>query len=159
MVALVVGLAVPLSACTPAKPTAAADPRRAEAVLSRPWPFRPVAMRIHPLTRLAADSKSGVPIIEARIELRDADGQVTRGVGKVRIALRLNRSNQVAQFWEFNLFDLDSNRDSYDSVTRTYRLVLPIADPALLQSAAIVEIDAYFSADFEANSTVILRGP
>lgn len=156
MCVLVVCAAAAATGCESAAPDREPDPRRAQAVLSGPWPFRPTSMRLHPLSRLTTGAE-GAHVVEARLELRDEDGQVTRGIGKVRLTLRLNGSNVVVQAWDFNLFDLTTNREAFDSVTRTYRFEVPVAADVPLDGANTIELDATFSADFESYSSVVLR--
>ncbi|MBL8745925.1 MAG: hypothetical protein JNK58_06160 [Phycisphaerae bacterium] len=92
--------------------------------------FEPVAIVVHPLSRLVmAEGKE--PRIDAHIELRDAAGDEVKGVG--RLVLELFRgsgpfmgggSRQQVLRWETDLSDLAENDRSFDRVTRTYRFEL-----------------------------------
>ncbi len=122
------------------------------------WPFWPVKMRIHPLTRVVPDEASSRLVIEARIELRDQHNHTTKGYGTIRFdlfdgAARAESQTPIEQ-WNEDLRDLNSNRLYYDEVTRTYLFRLGI-DPAdlpaepLLRAYYYVSEDDYFKATYE----------
>ena len=82
-------------------------------------------MRLHPLSRVVAID-DGL-IFEVRLELRDRDGDTTKGVGDLRVELDRARSGVVAT-WERDLTDLELNQLHYDDVTRTYLLRLEVTE-------------------------------
>ncbi len=92
--------------------------------------FEPVAILIHPLTRLVIQPDKE-PRIDAHIEMRDAAGDEVKGTG--RMALELYRGSgpfmgggmreQVLR-WETDLSNLEENSRAFDRVTRTYRFEL-----------------------------------
>ncbi|MCK4872739.1 MAG: hypothetical protein KAS72_08455 [Phycisphaerales bacterium] len=97
------------------------------------WPFRPVRMRIHPLTQLSRDAETGQPLIDLYVECRDSFGHTTKALGKLRFSLHsgtdpedLNIRNHL-QTWTQDITDLEQNFDHYEWVTRLYRfnLMLP----------------------------------
>ncbi len=94
------------------------------------WPFWPEALRIHPLTRLAVDAKSGLSILEVRLEFLDPEGHTTQGVGQVRIDLAASGSGADSSppiaTWNWDLRDRSVNRTLYDDVTRTYLFRLKV---------------------------------
>ncbi|MEE8155618.1 MAG: hypothetical protein V3T53_11755 [Phycisphaerales bacterium] len=94
------------------------------------WPFWPEALRIHPLTRLAVDAKSGLSILEVRLEFLDPEGHTTKGVGQVRIDLAAGGSGADTSppiaTWNWDLRDRSVNRTLYDDVTRTYLFRLKV---------------------------------
>jgi len=96
------------------------------------WPFWPADMRIHPLTRITTDEAGGETIIEARLELVDAHGHTTKGIGFVTCELLPRGSETVVAFWELDLTDLAINRERYDDVTRTYLIPLELDDESTL---------------------------
>ena len=51
------------------------------------WPFWPRTMRIHPLSQVVTDRKSGELIIEARVEFLDEHGHTSKALGQLRIDL------------------------------------------------------------------------
>ena len=109
------------------------------------WPFWPQALRIHPLTRLAVDAKSGRSIIEVRLEFLDPEGHTTKGVGQVRIDLAAGGSGADSSppiaTWNWDLRDRSVNRRFYDDVTRTYLFRLTV-DPSELGPQP--ELRAYY---------------
>jgi hypothetical protein len=92
--------------------------------------FDPVAVVIHPLTRLEPDGAGGTRI-DAHIEFRDAAGDEVKGAGRLSLELSretgpvtgLGSSAQLLR-WEADLSDAGMNSRSYDRVTRTYRFEL-----------------------------------
>ncbi len=111
------------------------------------WPFWPTHLRIHPLTRLATDTETGRPMIEARIELFDHDDQTTRGFGLLRLDLHDlagNAAPDTLPVWHIELRDLEVNRMRYDPVTRTY--LLPLKFEAHQRMPEEPELWAYFLA-------------
>ncbi len=112
------------------------------------WPFWPVKMRIHPLTRVVPDEASSRLVIEARIELRDQHNHTTKGYGEVRFDLfdaAVTGEQTPIKEWNQDLRDLDRNRLYYDEVTRTYLFRLGI-DPADLPAEPVL-LAYYLSAD------------
>ncbi len=109
------------------------------------WPFWPEALRIHPLTRLAVDAKSGLSIIEVRLEFLDPEGHTTKGVGQVRIDLVAGGSGTDSSppivAWNWDLRDRSVNRRFYDDVTRTYLFRLKVHS---LELGPQPELRAYF---------------
>ena len=109
------------------------------------WPFWPQALRIHPLTRLAVDAKSGRSIIEVRLEFLDPEGHTTKGVGQVRIDLAAGGSGADSSppiaTWNWDLRDRSVNRRFYDDVTRTYLFRLNVES---LELGPQPELRAYF---------------
>lgn len=112
------------------------------------WPFRPVAMRVHPFTSLEVGPRSSV--IEARVELIDLLGDVTKGVGTLRFELYSEPpagsnagEGRRLYTWNAPISTLDENRQHWDSITRTYRFVLKLAQrpPAERRLRLAVQFD------------------
>ncbi len=101
-----------------------------EEVEAGQWPFWPTSLRIHPLTRLTADTRTGRAIIEVRLEFLDPEQHTTKGVGQVRIDLATtgtaSDSSQPLATWSWDLRDPTVNSTLYDDVTRTYLLRLKV---------------------------------
>lgn len=124
-----------------------------------PWPFRPASIRLHPFTQISQtelgvasdseqaksqaknpDQKAGVMLmVDARVELLDQLGDVTKGVGSFRFELydvgasAAHQGEDLRlQKWEAPLLTLEQNERLYDSITRTYWFRLPLdeAPPA-----------------------------
>lgn len=109
-----------------------------------PWPFWPVGMRLHPLTRLAIDQQSGDQIIECRVEFHDSDGLTSKAVGQLTLQLYAGGSTPTGtgalETWNQDLRDLQLNHRQYDDVTRTYLFRLQTAQPLPIGS----ELRAFF---------------
>ena len=99
-----------------------------------PWPFVPVAMRVHPFTSISRDEETGGIVLDARIELLDQLGDVTKGVGTCQFELfevdqrastASNARASVAS-WQASIMRLDENRRHYDPITRTYVFKLKV---------------------------------
>jgi hypothetical protein len=162
---LVIGLAALAGGCQPSvtapPPIEPDDPTPTPRMTPSDarWPFWPVKMRIHPLTRVVADDDSSRLVIEARIELRDQHNHTTKGYGQVRFDLfdgAAGSAEQTIEEWNEDLRDLNSNRLYYDDVTRTYLFRLGI-DPADLPPEPVLRAYYYVSADEYFSSTYELR--
>ena len=108
------------------------------------WPYWPVHMRIHPLTRvIAGDTKERI-LIEARLELLDRDDIPTRGVGHVGFELiaddRVNDAKPPVA-WDMDIRDTAKNLQHYDDVTQTYLFRLEVDRSQFPEKA---ELRAYF---------------
>lgn len=82
--------------------------------------FAPVALRLHPLTRILPDQ------LEARVELMDQMDDVTKGVGRINLELyryelaSLNHRGQLIGSWQADVSTLQANEKYWDAITRTY---------------------------------------
>jgi hypothetical protein len=92
-------------------------------------PFAPASIRVHPLTHAERDSAGKVWII-CHVELKDAWGDTTKGVGQLQVQLYRPSGSPGSGIgtqelkWDTNLSDLKNNAALYDGPTRTYRLPL-----------------------------------
>lgn len=110
------------------------------------WPYWPRSMRVHPLTRIVT-AEGSEPVIEARVEMRDRDGHLTKGRGRLRLDLH-DASDEtpggtIAE-WNLDLRDLDFNRERFDDVTFTYLFRLDV-DPDQIPPAPVLW--AYYLSD------------
>lgn len=95
-------------------------------------PFRPVQLRIHPLTRLIPASEDHPPAIETHIELLDRWGHPVKALGELRLELRFDADAAPARRWKVDLRNPEVNAaERYDVSTRTYRLRLVDAPESL----------------------------
>ena len=107
------------------------------------WPFVPVMLRVHPFTTLrppgGGEGVAAAAVLEARIELLDQQGDVTKGIGDWRFELyetgeRASEAGQDRQayVWTVAMKTPDDSRRHYDPITRTYgfNLKLDEAPPA-----------------------------
>ena len=96
------------------------------------WPFVPVAMRIHPFTSIERDDQTRAIVLEARVELLDRVGDMTKGVGRFRFELMRTAGRASANpvederlySWDVPMVALDENAQHYDAITRTYAFKL-----------------------------------
>lgn len=92
------------------------------------WPFIPVVMRVHPFTAIEFPEGEGEATLEARVEMLDRLGDVTKAVGDFRFELyRMTRDEfdtpaegELLYRWSAGMTTLDQNRQHWDSITRTY---------------------------------------
>ena len=93
------------------------------------WPFWPTSMSIHPLTRLTTEAQTGRTILEARVEFLDSQGNRSKAVGQMTLALyNLNDRAMPIHVWSQDLLDPGRNQQHFDIVTRTYLMRLEL-DP------------------------------
>ena len=99
--------------------------------------FAPVAMRIHPLTRVVADDAK--ENVEIHIELKDQFGDVGKGVGTISLDLYAyallglgNRGERLAS-WSGDISTPPLNKQYWDPITRTYVFRFR-ADPVMLRA-------------------------
>ena len=113
------------------------------------WPYWPIGMRVHPLTRFVEDRESSLYILEARIEFTDQDEDITKACGELSLRLfelqPTGTSGEVLQEWFVDLRDLDRNHQHFDDVTSTYLFRLQV-DRELLQERMELHT-RYVSAD------------
>ncbi len=104
----------------------------------RAWPFRPVAMRIHPLTRFVEPDEFG-PVIEVHLEFSDIDGYDTRAVGEVLLRLTARGSAEIEPLeWTIDLDNLALNTRHYRAVTRTYEIPVSVRWPEPPRGSSVV---------------------
>lgn len=127
------------------RPTVGSTPSLVDEVETGQWPFWPTSLRVHPLTRLAVDTRTGQAIIEVRLEFLDPDQHTTKGVGQVRIDLATSNtaadSSPPIATWTWDLRDRSVNSALYDEVTRTYLLRLKVQSLVL---GPQLELRAYY---------------
>jgi hypothetical protein len=119
-----------------------ADLSAADTATAYDWPYVPVNMRIHPFTSVTFDERREVTVLEARIELLDVAGDMTKGVGQFHFELfdidpRASvQGQQMRQLysWEVSIENLQANQRYYDPITRTYAFDLKMAQMPARQS-------------------------
>jgi hypothetical protein len=85
----------------------------------RAWPFAPGEVRVHPLSRV---QRSPEPLLILHLEMLDAWGDTTKGVGLLRVIAGSPQGPSMQ--WEIDLRDGELNASLYDASTRTYRMQL-----------------------------------
>jgi len=132
----------PASSTDAASPRTSADNSHTSVAV---WPFWPEKLRVHPLTRLVTDSRTGQNLLEARVEFFDSQGATSKASGQLTLRLFGDAtqpdSADPLETWNLNLRDPAVNAQQYDDVTRTYLMRLQI-DPARLTPQP--ELRAYF---------------
>lgn len=100
---------------------------RTDDYLAVPGPFRPAAMRVHPLTHTETRADSD-PVMVLHIELKDPWGDTVKGIGQIQVQLRqANATSTIGDRgtrWDIDLREVEQNITYFDSATRTYRIVL-----------------------------------
>lgn len=112
--------------------------------------FAPEAIRIHPLTRIVDPGDGSPMLIDAHIELFDAWGHPTKGLGSLRFELFRSGGGGIGAMpdagivrAQVDLTDPDINSTQfYDSATRTYRMLLEA--PADAGAVATMNLVATF---------------
>ncbi|MDP6601195.1 MAG: hypothetical protein QGH76_02730 [Phycisphaerales bacterium] len=101
------------------------------------WAYAPEHMQVHPLTRHDADNNT----LEVRIELLDNDDVSCRGIGTLEVVA--NRPNGGLPLVERISIDLDNpetNLATYDDVTRTYRVTVPLDNVEVLPDQVALKV-------------------
>jgi len=101
------------------------------------WPFAPAAMRIHPFTSIEYDEKRQTHVLEARVEMLDQVGDITKAVGTLRFELyQLGEQasagasqTEMLYSWDAPLRTIEQNRAHFDPITRTYLFKLKLDHP------------------------------
>jgi hypothetical protein len=131
MCALVALALVPL-ACAPAQHQASLTGPGEPTSLGGGWPFEPVEIRVHPLTRTV---RLGDGLrVEALVECRDPDGDPTRAVGMLWVQASQGDSMRAV---EADLSAMDTNAAVWDDVLRVYRLRLELPATACTEGGAL----------------------
>jgi hypothetical protein len=113
---------------------------RDDQVAAARWPYWPRSLRVHPLTRLMTEDRTGDLILEVRVELFDVDGDTSKGAGVLTVELYDlgdERSEHLLADWVVDLADETKNRLHFDEVTRTYLLRLQLT-PAQVPPEPVV---------------------
>jgi hypothetical protein len=106
--------------------------------------FTPQKMRLHPLSRILPPAGKSPPVIEARLEFTDQFGDIGKAVGTVYFELfayetfALNNQGDRLAIWNFDLNTPQSNKDRWDSITRTYLFKLPVPDDVLAKRSRVI---------------------
>lgn len=106
------------------------------------WPFRPTALRLHPLTHaLRRDDK--ISVIEARVEFFDRFGHTSKGLGVMHFELHATdgMGRRLAS-WEIDVAEVAANMRHYDDVTRTYLFRLGLDGVDDLPASGRLELTA-----------------
>lgn len=115
---------------------------RPRGVASNLWPWAPVAVEFHDLSRFV--DRNGVELLSLRLEFRDVDGDPVKFPGMV--TLEVDPEIEIDETWtfEYDLGQLDINATHWDRVTSTYRFELEVGwtDPPLPGTPIRVRVEA-----------------
>ena len=101
------------------------------------WAYAPEHMQVHPLTRHDVDNNA----LEVRVELLDNDDVSCRGIGTLEVvASRPNGGLPMVDRLLINLDDPDTNLATYDDVTRTYRVTVPLGSVETLPDQVALKV-------------------
>lgn len=93
--------------------------------------FTPRALRLHPLTRVAAEADKAT--LEVRLELTDQFGDVTKSPGTATFVLYAAPplgSRRALDRWQVSLETPQENKAHWDAITRTYLFQRPLSEAA-----------------------------
>ncbi len=120
------------------------------------WPFWPTSMRIHPASMVRVDRDTGQPVIETRLEFRDAQNHVAKAVAEVTLELHDHdpgeASTEPLREWAIDLRDLAINAQHWDHVSQTYLCRLRLDElsdhpaPWFVRALVLAEDGRMFSA-------------
>jgi hypothetical protein len=119
------GLAIVLIllGCVPAQRAGGPEGPDAPGTTLSTWPFAPVAVRVHPLSRVV--ERDGRLEAEVLVTCSDADGESTRAVGSLWARVEAGDASEAVQS---DLSSMDVNRACWDPIMRGYRLRVPLPE-------------------------------
>lgn len=114
--------------------------------------FEAVRIRVHPLSRRidptgaapspAASAAAGTRAeLEVRVEVLDRDDIETRSLGQLWLELESNGARWTVG--PVNLTNMDVNRATFETITRTYRLSVTLPEAARPEMGSVIAIDAF----------------
>ena len=123
------------------------------------WPFWPMSMRFHPLTRLVIKENEVKCTLEARIEFKDLEEDISKALGQMNIKLfemhSDGRASEIIETWDIDLENRKDNRTHYSVITRTYLFRLKLDTDKLRENMELVA--KFNSADGQVfNASIIL---
>ena len=124
------------------------------------WPFWPVKMRFHPLTRMVIKENELKCTLEARVEFTDLEKDISKALGQINIKLFETHSDgrvsEIIETWDIDLEKLKDNRLYYSVITRTYLFRLELDTDKLRENMELVA--KFNSADGQVfNADIILE--
>ena len=147
------GMSCLLLACAPTNnlKNAKSSQQIAQLVSVDSWPFHPKSIVIHPLSyipKIRLDAKASNPrVVEIYVECLDLNKQPTRTPGFISLSVEDPQSKNINHI-EVDLSNLENNKNSWDSVTKTYRFTIPLpvgfecANNKFLLVQANINVDA-----------------
>jgi hypothetical protein len=114
--------AMSLVSCGPPRPGSGQGSAAPAGLTVASWPFVPVKIRVHPLTRISARPAPDRRL-ELHVECLDGEGDSVRTIGTLAVQL-----GDAPPPPDQDLSRLAVNAALWDRVTRTYRLSLPLPE-------------------------------
>lgn len=106
------------------------------------WPFWPMSMRFHPLTRLVIKENEVKCTLEARVEFKDLEEDISKALGQMNIKLYEMHSDgasgEFIENWDIDLENRKDNRTQYSVITRTYLFRLKLDIDKLRENMVLV---------------------
>ena len=106
------------------------------------WPFWPMSMRFHPLTRMVINANEVKCSLEARVEFIDLEEDITKALGQMNIKLfemhSDGRASEIIETWDIDLENRQDNRLYYSVITRTYLFRLELDTDKLREKMELV---------------------
>ncbi len=145
-----------LSGCPPQNETMQESFTQGEGV----WPFWPMSMRFHPLTRMVIIENEEKCSLEARVEFKDLEEDISKALGQMNIKLfemhSDGRASEIIETWDIDLENRQGNRLYYSVITRTYLFRLELDTVKLREKMELVA--KFNSADGQVfNADIILE--
>ena len=124
------------------------------------WPFWPMSMRFHPLTRIVINENEEKCSLEARLEFKDQEEDISKALGQMNIKLfemhSDGRASEIIETWDIDLENRQDNRLYYSVITRTYLFRLKLDTDKLREKMELVA--KFNSADGQVfNADIILE--
>jgi len=116
-------MALLLQGCVPAQRAGGPEGPDAPGTTLATWPFAPVSVRVHPLSRVV--ELDGRLEAEVLVTCIDADGESTRAVGSLWARVEASDAGGAVQS---DLSNMDMNRACWDPIMRGYRLRVPLPE-------------------------------
>ncbi len=127
-----------LSGCPPQNETIQESFTQGEGV----WPFWPVSMRFHPLTRMVINENEEKCSLEARVEFKDLEEDISKALGQMNIKLfemhSDGKASEIIETWDIDLENRHDNRTHYSVITRTYLFRLKLDTDKLREKMELV---------------------
>jgi len=122
-------------ACVPAQHAGGPEGPDAPGITLAAWPFAPVSVRVHPLSRVV--ERDGRLEAELLVTCSDADGESTRAVGSLWARVEASDASEAVQS---DLSSMDVNRACWDPIMRGYRLRVPLPEGLACADGGSVQV-------------------
>lgn len=111
------------------------------------WPWRPVAIRVHELTRITRPDEAGVREVNVRIEFLDVAGDPAKASGTLQARVTRVNEHDDPPYVEVDLGDVRMASAHFERVTATYLLRVRPDLPGLVAGRRVRIEAIYTTAD------------